>query len=393
MTTRPLGAWCLAALGLALAACIPSAARGSEESAALDAVIRDVCQKDIILLGEDANHGSGKTLEIKTRLVRKLVEECHFSAVFFESQIYDFIDLQHAFDDKTAVPDHVAATIGGLWSKASESAPLVDYLFRQARGGRITLAGIDPQIGGATQRYSQHRLPAALALHLTGARRTTCETELTRLTNWQYDDTNRYDGIARARLRGCLTDIQSATSRHASGNRTAAEAGQMTVNLLRYLDMADGHEFNVRDRAMFDNFGWQLSRLPKGAKVIVWSATVHAVKNAMPNGADVPMGYHVHQAYGDRAAAIGFTALTGSFGRPGKTPTALDTATPQSLEGRVFAQGNGDIRYVDRAQLTEFGSIQARALNYRKSEPAHWATLLDGVIVLREEQPMQQVSK
>lgn len=385
----------LAAIVMASTTLLPAAGSSfatlpaSNEHAALDAVIGDVCEKNIILLGEDAHHAGGETLEIKTRLVRKLIEECHFSAVFFESQIYDFIDLQHAFDDKTAKPHHVAAAIGGLWSEASESAPLVDYLFRQASGGRITLAGIDSQIGGATQLYSQHRLPAALAQHLAGMRRTACETELARLTKWQYDGTNRYDDIARARLRSCLTDIQSSSTRHASGNLTATETGQMTASLLRYLDMVAGHQFNVRDRAMFDNFGWQLSRLPEGAKVIVWCATIHAVKKAMLGGPGVPMGYYIHQAYGDRAAAIGLTALSGNFGRPGKIPTALDTPSPQSLEGRVSADGSDSIRYLDRTQLTEIGSIQARALNYRKSEPADWATLLDGVIVLREERPLR----
>lgn len=53
--------------------------------------------------------------------------------------------------------------------------------------------------------------------------------------------------------------------------------------------MADGNVFNVRGHAMFDNLAWHLSHLPKNAKVIVWCATVHAVKGAMPNSTNVPM--------------------------------------------------------------------------------------------------------
>lgn len=383
----------LAAITVALMACTASAAIDTPskvKNSALDVLVHDVCKKDIVLLGEDANHGSGKTFAVKTQLVRQLIEQCHFSAVIFESQVYDFIDLQHAFDGKAATPKMVGAAIGGLWSKASASASLVDYLFRQARDGRVTLAGIDPQVGGATQRYTQQQLPAVLALHLDGARRTVCEAEFARLTTWQYDDTTQYDDATRVRLRSCLTDIRAAVTDH-KASRETVEAEHMASNLLHYLDMADGNEFNVRDRAMFDNLRWQLSRLPKRAKVIVWCASVHAVKAAMPGSDDIPMGRYLHDAYKSRAAVIGFSAWSGSFGRPGRTATVLDTASPQSLEGRVFASDGiaDDIRYVDHAQLAHFGTITARALNYRQSESASWATLLDGLVVLREEQPLQ----
>ena len=387
----------LAAIAVAFAACNATTANGSgaattaagQTGNALDALVHDVCKKDIVLLGEDANHGSGRTFAVKTQLVRRLVEQCHFDAVVFESQVYDFIDLQHAFDRKTATAEQVGAAIGGLWSKASASKPLVDYLFRQARTGRVTLAGIDPQIGGATQLYTQQQLPAVLARHLAGSSRTACEAELARLTNWQYDDTTRYDDATRTRLRACLTEIRAAITEQ-SASREMLEAEHMASNLLRYLDMASGNEFDVRDRAMFDNLEWQIARLPKGTKVLVWCASVHAAKAAMPDTEGTPMGRYIHDAYSDRAAAIGFSARSGSFGRPGKTPTVLDTTAQESLESRVFASdGNtDDFRYVDQAKLARFGAITARALNYRQPQAANWATLLDGVVVLREEQPL-----
>ncbi|MDI1254082.1 erythromycin esterase family protein [Thermomonas sp.] len=389
MNMRLTGARHLLGLGLALCACMASATETPttpNQHRALDALVKDVCGKQLVLLGEDANHGSGATLALKIELVKRLVEECHYSAVLFESQVYDFIDLQHAIDAKTATPAQVNATIGGLWSFARETVPLVDFLYPQAMAGRITLGGLDPQVGGATQRYSQHRLPGVLAGYLNDARGKDCEAEFSRLTNWQYDDTIQFDATTRMRLRSCITDIQSGITQRKANDATR-EAGVMTTNLLRYLDMSDGDDFNVRDRAMFDNLVWNLSRLPKGAKTIVWCATVHAVKGSMPNSMNVSMGALVHAAFKDRAAAIGFTALSGSFGRPGKPPTMLEAASPESLEGRVFTETGDAIRYLDRKQLAGFGTVAARPLNYRKPEPAAWATLLDGLIVLREEQP------
>lgn len=379
----------LLAIGLALFCCAAAANEKPMTSGphrALDALVKDVCGKQLVLLGEDANHASGATLALKVELVKRLVNECHYSAVLFESQIYDFIDLQHAMDAKTATPEQVNATLGGLWSKARETVPLVDFLYSNAMAGRITLGGLDPQIGGATQRYTQQKLPTLLAGYLRDARARECETEFLRLTSWQYDNITQYDATTRAWLRSCLIDIQTSIAKEKT-NAANREADVMTTNLLRYLDMSNGNDFNVRDRAMFNNIVWNLSRLPKGAKVIVWCATVHALKAQMPNSPDTAMGALVHAKFKGHSAAIGFSALSGSFGRPGKPPTVLDVAAPESLEGRVFAEAADAIRYLDRTQLSGFGSVNARALNYRESEPAAWATLLDGLVVLREEQP------
>ncbi|MEP7384475.1 MAG: erythromycin esterase family protein [Gemmatimonadota bacterium] len=382
----------LLGLCLALGVCVVAPTEAQTTTGlkpALDALVKDVCQKQIVLLGEDANHGSGATLAIKVELVKRLVDECSYSAVLFESQVYDFIDLQHTIAAGTASPAQVNAAIGGLWSNARETAPLVAFLHRQAMAGRVTLGGLDPQVGGATQRYTQQRLPAVLAAYLHDARAGACETELARLTNWQYNDSISYDATTRARLRSCVTDIQVGI-RQRTTSATTHEADVMATNLLHYLEMSDGDDFNVRDRAMFENLGWHLSRLPKGAKVVVWCATVHAVKGPRVNSAEVPMGALIHAEFSERAAAVGFSALAGRFGRPGKPATTLDTAPPESLEGRALAGDDSGVRYLDRKQLASFGTVVARALNYRKPEPAAWAMLLDGLIVLREEEPQRQ---
>lgn len=380
-----MGAVCSALL--IIAACI-GASRVHAQAPALDALVRDVCDRRIVLLGEDANHGSGATLAIKVELVKRLVNECHYSAVLFESQLYDFLDLEHAVAARTATPALVSDAIGGLWSKAGETRELAEYVLEQAKGGRVTLGGLDPQVGGATQRYTQQQLPTDLAAHLAGERAKTCETEIARLTNYRYNDSVAYDAATRARLRSCVRDIQ-ATIASRRQSPAAREVAAMSANLLHFLDMSDGNAFNVRDRAMFENLRWYLGRLPDDARIIVWCATVHAVKGATGDGTNVPLGAFVHQAFGDRAAAIGFSALGGSYGRPGRAATLLDEAPPASLEARAMDGLAGEARYLDRRALASYRRVVGRALNYRKLEGAEWSMLLDGVLVLREERPQQ----
>src|SRR5437868_12978208 len=66
----------------------------ASEVANVDAVVREMCRKTVALIGESPVHGFGKTLEFKVELVRRLIDDCHYNALFFESGIYDFLNLQ-----------------------------------------------------------------------------------------------------------------------------------------------------------------------------------------------------------------------------------------------------------------------------------------------------------
>jgi erythromycin esterase-like protein len=366
-----------------------AAAKSASPPNEVDRLVRDVCGKDVVMLGEDAHHGSGTTLETKAMLVRRLVDECGFSAVFFESSIYDFMDLERAFADKTATSAQLADAIGGLWSTTREADPLIAYLFERARTGAVRLGGLDPQLGSATGLYTQRRLADEFGTYLPDDRRQTCRYEIDRLGNWRYEGEHDYDDTVRARLRSCADDIERAAGRH--GDAAAARVAQMAVNLRRYIDMP-ASPFNVRDQAMYDNLAWLRARLPRAAKVVVWCATVHASKADIPGrpGA-VPMGIHVHRALGDRAAAIGFSALGGGYAPMGSPDATLPPAASGSLEQRAFEALGGDLRYLDGRKLAALGTIEARPLDYTRPAAANWAGMLDGLVVLREERPVHRV--
>ncbi len=390
MTVHRLATRARRSLGYVL--CIGAAATGlasavAAQQPALDALVRDVCGRQLLLLGEDANHGSGATLALKVELVKRLVTECHYSAVLFESQVYDFIDLEHAIAARTATPALVNDAIGGLWSKARETAAMAEFLHGQAMDGHVTLGGLDPQVGGATQLYTQQKLPAVLAGYLAGARAEACETEIARLTNYRYNDSVSYDGATRARLRSCVADIQASIAQRLAGPERARgrrdgdqpaplsrDVGRRCLQRPRWRDVREsalvsgptaegsqGHRL-VRDGARGQRRRSHLARTCRSALACTRRSAIARSRSAFPRS-------------------------TGSFGRPGRAATSLDSAPPSSLEGRAMAGFSGDIRYVDRKELAGFGSVVGRALNYRKPESADWAELLDGLVVLREERP------
>ena len=112
---------------------------------ALDRVVRDVCDKQVVLLGE-ASHGDARTFEAKTELIRRLVDECRFSAVLFEAASYDFIALERAIAARRAAPAQLANAVGAMWSAAREIEPLLGFLWDRASAGKLRLGGLDDQI-------------------------------------------------------------------------------------------------------------------------------------------------------------------------------------------------------------------------------------------------------
>ena len=356
------------------------------ESAEIDRLVRDVCRRDIVLLGEDANHGGGRTLEIKTEIVKRLVARCGFGAVVFESQFYDLLAHARAVDAGTATAGDLADAVGPLWSRAQEAQPLIAFLHAETMAGRLRVAGIDPQVGGITGHYARRELGGALAAVLDDEHGAACRAEIDRHNGWRYDDAQPFDDAAQRRLRACSDAIRAAIA--SKGIDPAADIAAMAAAYARYLDMALGGDGDMRDLGMFEALQWHRARWPKGTKLVVWCATVHAAKRLEGIAPEMrPLGAHVHAAYGDRAAAIGFTARSGAFGNPGTSgaPNALTPADPHALEAVALGDGDAGLRYVDRKRLRKLGTIAARPINYRKTHAAPWAEMLDGILVLREE--------
>lgn len=382
-----------------LQACLAMAAQAAASHPAaidaatteLDRVTQVLCKKDVVVLGEDLHHASAATMAIKARLVQRLVRGCGFGGVVFESQFYDMLDWQHALSTGTASRQQLADAIGALWSRYPEVQPLIGWLHDQAVAGRVHVGGMDPQVGGVTGHFSSDRLPARLSSVLAGERRRQCESAIGRHNRWEYDDAHAFDDAAVARLRACLRDID--TRLEAMGRKAPVDLEAMANSYADYLGfVAGGDRGEARDRSMYRNFTWLRTQWPEGTRIVVWTASVHAAKTRA--GAFRPFGSYLHAAFGARAAAIGFSALAGSYGNVGGhgTPHMLAPAVQGSLEARAFATpGARSSRFLDHAALRALGAVPGRVFDYAKPGNLDWSRYFDGVIVLREERAAEAV--
>lgn len=337
----------------------------------LDAVVADLCDKRVVLLGETGDHGSGATQALKGALAMRLIDECGFDSVLFESGIYDFLA-----GPKTRA--ELEAAIGGLWAHPEASTSWIPGLLDRVTRRGVVVAGLGGQVS-ATAKYARTELPSLLSERPSGGRETACRAALERYMRWDYDEANPYSDAVRGELARC---VDGAIGGFVAGSPKWVMARSFGATLEPRFD------FNARDRLLFENFRWHRARLGASSKSIVWVATVHAAKGfrQIP-GLDelVPLGSLVHAELGDRAAAIGFSAHAGSWARGDKPPTPIPVAAPGTLE--QVAAPTGDFRYLDRAALARLGPIAARPLSHDKVVTADWSQVLDGLIVIHQERP------
>jgi erythromycin esterase-like protein len=151
-----------------------------------DLAVHALCGEHVALLGEPPIHGFGNTLEFKAQLVRRLVDECHYNALFVESGLYDYIHIERELSSGQDVPESmISAAIGGLWANGEVQA-LVPSLREKVKAGSLTLGGLDDQIGAGT--YASREMSSDLVQYLQNDEKARCLAVLQRHLLWQYTE-------------------------------------------------------------------------------------------------------------------------------------------------------------------------------------------------------------
>lgn len=380
----------LLSVGLPHAASSAAPADAGDEGA-LTAVTLDLCNRQIVMVGESATHGDGHTEAFKVELVERLVNECGFDSVFFESNHDEFINIARRLRTGQAVSvDQVYSAVGGLWKFDQEFQPLVPFLLTKAQAGQISLGGIDDQVGQAGQDYANVEMITELTDFLPQQQRQSCSLALHRRIYSDYTETAPYSKADRSQIATCLSDIQRAIAANRTTDPAAREERQEMVSAVeRWISRdftSDANGIVARDRSMFQNFEWLRRQQPRRRKVILWAATVHIAKQGDPTWADhtgTNFGSFVHQEYGARAFSLGFSALTGSYRQGRRDVHELPAAPPDSLEAHTLRE-SADAVYVGSAQLATMGNVPG-AIFRHFYQTLPWTNFLDGVVVFREE--------
>lgn len=376
-------AWLVAALALFA---LPAAAAAQPRDAAMDAAVRDLCDRRVALLGE-ASHGDGATFAFKAGLIRRLVTECGYNAVLFEASHYDFVELMRRIRAREeASAAMLSSAIGGIWNRYAELAPLITFLFEEARADRLTLGGLDDQLGSAGAFYSLDAMRAELTEGLPSGTREDCRAVLRRRIYSGYPRETPDDVNMRTDLVVCAVQMVATLP-------DGSDAQHLAATILRLVDRDLGDATMLsrrRDESMFENLLWYAGRLGPRAKLIVWTHNAHAARDATPSTSFVRggnLGGLVSRRWGRRAFALGFSAYGGAWrGVFSSGDEALAPAPAGTLEALALAGIAGPAAYRDGAWLAGTGRVPGRPFHYRHA-PANWSRVFDGLIVFRAERP------
>jgi erythromycin esterase-like protein len=335
------------------------------------------CGATTVLLGE-ASHGTASAIDLKAALVKELVTRCGFTHVVFESQLYDFEALKGKYATSSASMGDLLNAIGGLWATARELDDLALFLHGRALAHELTLSGIDGQVGGAMNLYSQTALAADLTASLPPERRTHCAAEIQRLNQWRFDASHPNDERFKAGLSDCLRDADLATPEADVARRL------LLSSYAGFLSLSEKDYANQRDRLMFRNFSSIMRSMPPRTKSIVWTASRHALLAEYRD--IVSLGSLLSRESPGPVKAIAFVAKGGTYGFQGKPAQTIDAAPPGTVEADAFPGGSeAGVAFLAGPELSRLSGRPSRLLGYGKFLEGPWAKLFDGVFVARSE--------
>jgi erythromycin esterase-like protein len=362
-----------------------------DEDAALKAVLKETCNRQIVLVGENGFHGEGKTMAFKARLIEELVTDCGFRIVLFESSQFEFLDIERKARRGDSISRaQISAAIGQIWNQNLEIDHLISFLVSKKNKGRFIVGGLDDQLGSRGLLFGNDPMIAELTGLLNRELQQSCKDRLLRRTYSAYSQEAPYSVEERDGLRACVGAIRQALL-----GQPQAKDGQfllaMLDNLDRYLArdfQSDVQRISSRDASMHMNVRWWLAnRGTVEPKVIIWAANSHIAKGRGidPNydGA-APLGNLIAADFGKRSYSVGFSANSGTY-RWSRVETKIIPTDKDSLEGKATGTTGQSVVFMRGKDLGRKPEISG-LLNHQFYR-AEWRKFFDGVIVFQSERP------
>lgn len=364
----------LSAMALGLAACLNPQKPSPN---VLERVQDQLCDKQVVLLGESGTHGDGATESFKAELIPKLVEDCGFNLILFESSFYEFAKINLDLDQGRKINSlNMANAIGGLWNTDEEVQSLLSFLTDYANAGVLRVAGIDDQLSGRGQDYANLQMPKDVVQGLALSMAAECQQTLSQRIFSDFPEVAPYSEVDKQKLLSCFSIPSDDPYIHG-----------MRSSVRRYIarDFDRKNYFAGRAKSMFENFEfWFDGR--DAPKTIIWTATVHAAKARGSLSGGPNTGTYIRQRFGDQSFVLGFSALGGQYRRMAGKVLNVPKAPENSIEFQTMSETERDIIFLNQKELMKFGKSPASIYSYKYVND-QWSDILDGLVIFREQRP------
>lgn len=372
-----------------------------------------VADKRIVVLGE-SQHGDGKTLEMKSRLLKYLIEEKGFNTIAFEGR--GFLDMEIL---NTTTP------LDSLAESLNKKALTSWYAGEQQRELNSAIMNNDLKfIGLESYSYFVLRDPDLFIDYLKrflevgyGNNEYDSWPELKKINyNISFSQTDSITEkdiefytlsltsmIEAIQTQEIISDSKKLEKEIILNSiKNAVKYAYLFENRWLYEDEINYSVYNnLRDEQMAKNLLWHKERNPN-AKTIVWTANFHGAKNI----SDVRykkedpnlytnyklLGDHLHQLFGDELYSIAFTSSRGETGMINQE--AKEIVAPEGSLEKEIENNQIDYGFIDFSALRKSDSalkneeFEAIILGH-DNKPGKWLNVFDGIFYIKENEKIK----
>lgn len=382
------------------------------EGKAFEHIGNIVANKEIVILGE-SDHGDGRSIELKARLVKYLIEEKGFNT--FAGEGAGFLDMESLNKNSSGfkIPFKF---LNSIWTQSWGDFKPTQNLVTILEENQLKYIGLESysyllsQSTETTMDYLKENLTAVNRVKFTEQLSNIEKTLIS--TSYFQNDT-----ISENELNHYIENLEIIITNLKKEDYTQEFKSDLLImvieNMVSFAEQIKYHligtyvaqniAINIRDERMAKNLIWYKER-HKNEKIIVWTANFHGAKKIREikyKDEDpelyydfILFGEHLHNAYGNNMYSIAFTSALGETLNPlGEKPmTKKIYAKKGSLEYALYNKGI-EYGFLDFSAIRKSSpELKANVFNTHilghDNKPGKWLNVFDGVFFLKTEKPL-----
>ncbi|UTW64791.1 erythromycin esterase family protein [bacterium SCSIO 12643] len=352
-------------------------------------IAKIVKDKRIVILGE-AGHGDGGVFELKSGLIKYLVENHGFNTVALEGA--GFFDFQYIQNNVPEVEGIQRAYLG--WAPMWKDAKETSVLNKLIEEGKVKAFGMDSEIsyGASLLPYYLSKMYSFDGIDMDKLyklnRRLYRQDSTLSAEDYRMIDSSYIEIKKRLDTMTIAMDVKEILLQSVD-NALALSEEYHIVFIDK--DMRD-YGINTRDQQMANNIMWFLERNPN-AKMIIWTASFHGatkIKDIVYDEEDpklydlyVTLGEHLKEKYKEGVYSIAYTSGGGVAGMYLTGQEFPVDPFEETLESQLYQKPIcfGFLNF-NGLNLSESKQYQSILMGYRLKKGI-WQNAFDGIFYLR----------